>query len=133
MHGDKNLATWAIAALRAHILFVQAQLLMICHIDWNSHSVLGLNLFMFHYIILTFDYNAQRTRLILSILIHIRSHLLIKFPFKRKGLSSSSASLHVKVKKYTCASDFPTPPRIFVQTLNMIKHFIVNLRKTIVN
>ena len=42
------------------------------HIGWNSHSVLGLNLFMFHYIILTFDFNAQRTRLILSILIYIR-------------------------------------------------------------
>ena len=27
-----------------------------------------------------------------------------------------------------CASDFPTLPRVFVQTLNMIKHFIVNLR-----
>ena len=28
-------------------------------------------------------------------------------------------------QKYTCASDFPTLPRFFVQTLNMIKHFIV--------
>ena len=57
----------------------------------------------------------------------------IKFPFKRKGLPSCSASLHVKAKKHTCASDFPTLPRFFVQTLNMIKHFIVNLKKTIVN
>ena len=39
----------------------------------------------------------------------------IKFPFKRKGLPSCSASLHVKAKKYTCASDFPTLPRFFVQ------------------
>ena len=59
--------------------------------------------------------------------------IIIKFPFKRKGLPSCSASLHVKAKKYTCASDFPTLPRIFVQKLNMIKHFIVNLKKTIVN
>ena len=58
---------------------------------------------------------------------------IIKFPFKRKGLPSCSASLHVKAKKYTCASDFPTLPRFFVQTLNTIKHFIVNLKKTIVN
>ena len=53
--------------------------------------------------------------------------LKIKFPFKRKGLPSCSASLHVKAKKYTCASDFPTLPSFFVQSLNMIKHFIVNL------
>ena len=61
---------------------------------------------------------------------------VIKFPFKRKGLPSCSASLHVKAKQYTCASDYPTLPRFFVQTLNMIKHFfkhfIVNLKKTIV-
>ena len=38
-----------------------------------------------------------------------------------------------QAKNYTCASDFPTLPRFFVQTLNMIKHFIVNLKKTIVN
>ena len=31
------------------------------HIDWNSHSVLGLHLFMFHYIILTFDCNAKNS------------------------------------------------------------------------
>ena len=34
-----------------------------------------------------------------------------KFPFKRKCLPSCSASLHVKAKNYTCASDFPTLPR----------------------
>ena len=38
---------------------------------------------------------------------------LIKFPFKRKGLPSCSASLHVKAKKYMCASDFSTLPRFF--------------------
>ena len=54
----------------------------------------------------------------------------IKFPFKKKGLPSCSASLHVKAIKYTCASDFTTLPRFFVQMLNMIKHFIVNLKKT---
>ena len=66
---------------------------------------------------------------------HVSSsyNALIKFPFKRKGLPSCSASLPVKAKKYTCASAFPTLPRLFVQTLNMIKHFIVNLKKTIVN
>ena len=57
----------------------------------------------------------------------------IKFHFKRKGLPSCSASLHVKAKKYTCASDFQTLPRFFAQTLIMIKHFIVNLKKTIAN
>ena len=47
------------------------------HIDWNSHSVLGLQLFMFLHIILTFNFNAQRTCLILSILsISGWSHLL---------------------------------------------------------
>ena len=50
----------------------------------------------------------------------------IKFSFKRKGLPSCSASLHVKTKKYTCTSDFPSLPRFFVQTPNMIKRFIVN-------
>ena len=44
-----------------------------------------------------------------------------------------SATLHVKAKKYTCTSDFPTLRRFFVQALNMIKHFIVNLKKTIVS
>ena len=58
---------------------------------------------------------------------------IIKFPFKRKGLPRCSTSLHVKAKKYMCASDFPTLPRFFVQTLNMIKHFIVNLKKIIVH
>ena len=57
----------------------------------------------------------------------------LKFPFKKKGLPSCSASLHVKAKKYTCASDFLTLPRFFVQTLNTMKHFIVNLKRIIVN
>ena len=52
----------------------------------------------------------------------LNDEIYIKFPFKRKGLPSCSASLHVKAKKYTCASDFPTLPRVFfVQTLNMIR------------
>ena len=57
------------------------------HIDWNSHSVSGLHLFMFHYIILTFDCNVQRTRLSLSILFHIR----LKSSSKNKRWKISAA------------------------------------------
>ena len=56
-----------------HVFFKHKNDYLTCgQLDWNSQSVSGLHLFMFHYIILTFECNAQRTRLIPSILIHIR-------------------------------------------------------------
>ena len=55
-----------------YVLFLACGPKTASHIDTNSHSVLGLHLFMFRYIILAFDCNAQRTCLILSVLIHTR-------------------------------------------------------------
>ena len=59
--------------------------------------------------------------------------LRIKFPFKRKGLPSCSASLHVNAKNIRVLQISRPYLGFFVQNLNMIKHFIVNLKKTIVN
>ena len=49
----------------------------------------------------------------LNLAFKFRMPVDVKFPFKRKGLPSCSASLHVKAKKYTCDSDFPTLPSFF--------------------
>ena len=51
----------------------------------------------------------------------------IKFPFKRKGLPSSSVSMHVKARN---VSQIPRPYQGFCPGP---KHFIVNCNKTILN
>ena len=48
------------------------------HISWNSYSVLWLRFVMFSFAVLIFGRNTQRTRLLLSILIHFQPTSLLK-------------------------------------------------------